>query len=63
MKTMVEGTVTVRYKVEVDVADLSEDAMTMDESDSLISKAIDKQLPSTLMVEGDIRVHSSKRID
>lgn len=52
----VEGTVTINYSVNLDVNDISEDAMDMYDSDVLIAKEIDKLLPRGFYVEGEINV-------
>ena len=54
----VVGTVLIKYEVEVDADDISEDAMSLYDSDVLITKAIDDKLPRGFYVESDIRVTS-----
>lgn len=52
----VEGTVTINYSVNLDVDDISEDAMDMYDSDVMIAKEIDRLLPRGFYVEGEISV-------
>ena len=58
---IVEGTVLIKYKVEIDAEDISEDAMDMYDSDILIERAIDKKLPLGFWVEDDIRVNKTTK--
>ncbi|GLY11358.1 hypothetical protein [Pseudobacillus badius] len=57
----VTGTVTIRYEVNVEVDDISQEAMSLYESDTLIAKAIDKKLPVGFWVEDDIRVQKTEK--
>lgn len=56
---LVKGTVLMNFEVEVDAEDISEDAMTMYESDMLIAQAIDDIMPEGFYVESDIHVIES----
>jgi hypothetical protein len=56
----VKGTVLVEFRVEVDAEDISEDAMSMYESDEILAREINMKLPSGFYVEGDIRVIETK---
>lgn len=55
----VTGTVVIEFEIDLQVEDISQDTMSMYESDVLIAQAIDQKLPKGLQVEGDIRVLKS----
>lgn len=54
----VKGTVLVNFEINLEENDISEDSMTMYESDLLIAKEIDRLLPKGFDVESDIHVSS-----
>lgn len=54
----VKGTVLINFEIDLEENDISEDSMTMYESDLLIAKEIDRLLPKGFDVESDIYVSS-----
>ena len=58
---IVKGTVLMNFEIDLDVDDISEDAMTMYESDLLIAEAINDLMPRGFYVESDIHVTSSSK--
>lgn len=50
------GTAVIRFEIEIGAEDLSENSMTMYESDELIAHELDKKLPVGMYVNGDIFV-------
>lgn len=57
---IVKGTVLISYEIKLEnVDDISEDAMSLYESDKLIAQRIDSALPPNFNVEGEIRVNTS----
>lgn len=57
---IVKGTVLINYEIKLEnVDDISEDTMSLYESDRLIAKSIDSALPPNFNIEGEIRVNTT----
>lgn len=57
----IKGTVLMNFEIELDVDDISENSMTMYESDLLIVEVLKKEISSKLDIEGDINVISTHK--
>lgn len=55
-----KAVIELNYRVELDVDDISTDAMTLQESDKLIREAIAKKYGKDV---GDVVVHGFRKVD